>query len=391
MSLPSRFDRLMVIVPDRLTDLVNKGEVTERYYNPGNLFGEVHLVMTNDDVPDPEALRVTVGDAKLVIHNLPAGRGLFFTTLAWRPWLLRSWGRKAVALARKIRPDLIRCHGARLNAYAAACIKERLGVPYVVSMHMNPDEEYSRGARGLARRFYGQAFRGVERIGLAAADGVLPVYRDIVPYLQRVGVQHCEVCYNALNPRGLSRKEDYRLHDPVKVVSVGRQLPGKNPENIIRAVSRLPGVQLSVIGDGPLHDRLRAVARESGAEDRVEFRRSIANDDLCRMLPEYDLFAVHNDYRGVPKAVLEPLLTGLPVVVNRRDGQPISELTEELCLLVDNTVDGYGSAFAALIADHARREALGRAAYAQAQAQWAPEKAEAKYVAVYRRILGRDH
>src|SRR5580704_18008108 len=42
-------ERLFVIVPDRLSALVSKGEVTQRYYNPGNLFRVVHLFMTNDD------------------------------------------------------------------------------------------------------------------------------------------------------------------------------------------------------------------------------------------------------------------------------------------------------------------------------------------------------
>ena len=53
--------RLMVLIPDRLSDLVSKGEITERYYNPGNLFDEVHIVMTNDDKPDPVALQKMVG------------------------------------------------------------------------------------------------------------------------------------------------------------------------------------------------------------------------------------------------------------------------------------------------------------------------------------------
>ena len=49
-------DRLLVIIPDRLSLLVRKGEVTSRYYNPGNLFRHVDILMTNDDRPDPDAL-----------------------------------------------------------------------------------------------------------------------------------------------------------------------------------------------------------------------------------------------------------------------------------------------------------------------------------------------
>src|SRR5262245_23958563 len=115
----SRAERLLVIIPDRLSDLASKGEITDRYYNPGELFPEVHIVMTNDDQPDPAAVQATVGSAKLFLHNLSAGKELLVKTLGWRPWLLKGWTEKAVALADAIKPSLIRCHGARLNAFAA--------------------------------------------------------------------------------------------------------------------------------------------------------------------------------------------------------------------------------------------------------------------------------
>src|SRR5580658_2533776 len=111
---------LMIIVPDRISDFVNKGEIIERYYNPGNTFDEVHLVITNDDKPDPAAVQKMVGDARLFLHNLPDSRKVFVPTLGWRPWLLGPWVEKAVGLARAVRPALIRCHGALLNTFAAA-------------------------------------------------------------------------------------------------------------------------------------------------------------------------------------------------------------------------------------------------------------------------------
>jgi len=40
---------LLVIIPDRVTDILIKGEFQPLYYNPGNLFDEVHILMTNDD------------------------------------------------------------------------------------------------------------------------------------------------------------------------------------------------------------------------------------------------------------------------------------------------------------------------------------------------------
>src|SRR5487761_1126076 len=126
-----RLDCLMVIVPDRLSALVAKGEVVPRYYNPANLFRRVHLVLTVDDTPDPARVQPMIGDAQLTIHSFPSGLRTLLLSLGWRPALLEHWAAPIVALARSARPQLIRCHGNHLNAFAAAEIKRRLGIPFL--------------------------------------------------------------------------------------------------------------------------------------------------------------------------------------------------------------------------------------------------------------------
>lgn len=380
----------MVIIPDRLTSLIMKGEITERYYNPGNLFREVHLVMTNDDSPERDQLQATVGDARLVLHQLPADLRLFAATLGWRPWLLGPWVRKAIQLAGEVRPQMIRCHGARLNAFAAAHINASLGIPYVVSMHINPDEDVRGRARSWLRKRAANLQQDVERIGLLNAALVMPVYRPIVPYLQRLGVRRYEVCYNALNPRFLRQKTNYTLHRPVRLICVGRQFREKNPENILRALARLPDAHLTLVGNGEYHEYLKRFAAVIGVSERVTFIPSMPNNQLCPLLAEADVFVTHSEYWEIAKAVLEPLLTGLPVIINRRRGEPVPELTEDICRLVDNTEDGYWEALRHMLDDHAAREALGRRAWAHAQEHWAPARTEAKFVEVYKRIMNQS-
>ena len=41
--------RLLVIVPDRLSSILDKGEIQPDYYNPGRVFDEVDILMTNDE------------------------------------------------------------------------------------------------------------------------------------------------------------------------------------------------------------------------------------------------------------------------------------------------------------------------------------------------------
>jgi len=379
-----QLSRLLVIIPDRLSDLIGKGEITDRYYNPGNLFSEVYILMTNDDRPNAAELQRTVGTAKLYLHNIPTGKRLFCVSLGWRPLLLGLWADKAVRLAEHVRPLLIRCHGAHLNAFAARRIQAKLGIPYVVSLHINPDEDMRGRASNWREYLVTRAQQQIERLSLQDADLVMPVYRPIVPYLERLGIRHYEVCYNVLNPEHLFRKDNYDLHDPVRIISVGRQFREKNPENLIRAVAKIRGTHLTIVGNGPYHDRLREVAQQESVTDRSEFIPALPNDELCRRLPDFDIFAVHTEYWELSKSVLEPLLTGLPVIINRRHGPDVPELTKDICLLVEDTVHGYRSALEGLISDDNFRERLGRAAYAHAQANWAPARTEEKFCEIYR-------
>jgi glycosyltransferase involved in cell wall biosynthesis len=379
----------MVIIPDRLSDLIQKGEITARYYNPGNLFREVHIVMTNDDRPDPAAVQATVGSARLSLHNLPAGINLFAKTAGWRPSLLNGWAERAVALAAGVKPDLVRCHGARLNAYAARAIKRRLGIPYVVSLHINPDVDVRGGP--FATAVMGRLYADIEKESLLEADLVLPVYQPILPFLRRIGAARYRVAYNVINPTHLRKKESYQLHRPVRVVSVGRLIQAKNPRALVAAVASLPDIELTIIGDGPVAGSLRSLAKQTGAESRIAFRPAVRNDELCRELPNYDIFAVRSDYFELSKSVLEALLTGLPTIINRRPGEQVPELSDRFCFLVDNTVHSYRAALQRLIEDHVLREHLGRAAHAHAGEHWSPEKCETEFVKIYRDLVEARH
>jgi glycosyltransferase involved in cell wall biosynthesis len=154
-------------------------------------------------------------------------------------------------------------------------------------------------------------------------------------------------------------------------------------------VAQLEDVELTLVGDGSLHGALRALAERRGLNERIKFIPALSNADLCVRLADYDIFALHSDYREISKAVLEALLTGLPVVINRRASAPVPELTPDICVLVENTAAGYRDALQRLIADHRLREELGRTAGRIARAQWHPAITESRYVDIYRNLLSR--
>lgn len=388
--LAHRFEagRLMVIVSDRLSALATKGEITPRYYNPGEMFREIHLVLTNDDQPDPHIVKKMVGEADLYIHNLPTRR-LFLKSAGWRPFLLRNWAAKAVELARDIQPDLIRCHGAHLNSFAAREIKRALAVPYVISMHTNPDLDmrfHPKREGNLLFRLMQWASIDIENLSLRDADCVVCVYHFIESYARDHGARRVEVIYNVVNPDHLLPKTDYRLANPPRVVVPGRQYLKKDPSNLLRALSEINGVHCTLVGDGPYHERLKSLAAELGIASRCQFVASIANDELCVSLKDYDILVSANDCGGVSKVELEAAHVGLPVITNRHHIESEPEVLGENCLVVDDTPGSFKKALNELLSQKDLRERLGTALRASVTTLRSADM-EAAYVSLYRDLI----
>jgi glycosyltransferase involved in cell wall biosynthesis len=376
-------DRLMVIVPDQLSALIAKGEITERYYNPGELFREVHLVATNDDKPDLNILQRSVGAAKLVFHNLPTGPRYFLRSLGWQGALIEPFIARGLALADKVQPSLVRTHNNFLEGVLASRIKLRHGVPLVTSLHGVWDVDARETAYDIVRA----AFRTkLERTTLQAADAVIAVYAPIVRYAKTFGANRVELIYNIVAGANIARKRQYALSCPPRLLTVNRQLSQKNPENIIRAVAKLD-CHYTIVGDGQLHESLRALAVELGCDHRIEFIKSMPNAQLCARLHEYDVMVSHCNYWGTSKTIIEAALAGLPIVINRHPQIPIEEYKGGWIVECENSAEGYGAAIGSILMDEQVRRTLGKLAYEIAHERFDPVVMEQRTASLYRELM----
>ncbi len=379
---------LLVVVPDSITVILDKGEYPPRYYNPGDLFDEVHILLTNNDRPDAERLQMTVGSARLHLHNLPLPS--FVRTLGWQPLLLQEWVRRGVALARQIQPDLIRAHGLHVHTYLVARLRMALGVPAVVSLHSNL-EDHAQRCHTLPHKFAFRRWRDVAEKHLHAIDHFIIVYAPIRRDLEPRGVRNYSLIYNVVG-LGAIPKDDYALKDGVlRCVCVGRQdSEVKDPRNIVRAVAGLDGVELHLYGNGNLHDELVALADGLGIAGRVTFKRSVPNPELMALLHTFDAYVFNSLSYGISKTVMEAALVGLPIVHNWRQPPLSEELDADYYLKVEDTVAGYQQGLQALRDDPDLRRRLGAAARAYALQKWSPEATEAQTVHLYKRLLAGE-
>jgi glycosyltransferase involved in cell wall biosynthesis len=104
------------------------------------------------------------------------------------------------------------------------------------------------------------------------------------------------------------------------VVTVGRLVPWKHVDAIIRAIRGVPEANLLVIGDGPERQNLRTLVAELGMERRVRFTGQVSRSEVARLIAPCDLFVLNSSYEGQPHVVLEAMAAGLPVVATAVGG-----------------------------------------------------------------------
>lgn len=376
--------KLLVIITDRLSHLIEKGELIDRYYNPGGIFKHVHILMTNDDKPEIEQLQRTVGDAKLTLHNIPSGMSLLAKTL-WRPCLLKHWSAQGLALAKEINPQLIRCYGNFLNGYLGARIHEELNIPLFVSLHTQPDATRARKEVGFKTQVFYQLSKALENYTLKSADKVSCVYGSIADYARKRGVTAPITAYNVINSAALSRKLNYESTGPLQILYVGRVIPAKNPGNLLKGMHG-KNAELTVIGNGAKTEEMKELASTLGLTDKVNFIPALTNDELCRTMHKYDLFAGHSQYSELPKTVLEASLCGLPVLVNKRKGKAVPEYKDGWAMLVDDSAEGYSKGID-FFSDKYNRKNFGEMAALYADEHWEPNHAESVFSEIHRTLI----
>jgi glycosyltransferase involved in cell wall biosynthesis len=110
------------------------------------------------------------------------------------------------------------------------------------------------------------------------------------------------------------------------LVTVRRLEPRMGIEELLRALDRLRGLHLAVVGEGMLAAALRRIAEELGLADRVHFAGLVSEPELVDWYRAADLFVLPTiAYEGFGLVTVEALACGTPVV-----GTPIGATPELL-------------------------------------------------------------
>lgn len=298
---------------------------------------------------------------KLHLHLVPALSGKTFALFAYR--------------ARRLIPryglDGVLCQDPVLGGAAGVHSARRQGVPVLVELHGDVYFRYLR-SRNPALRAVGELARRVLRhatrvrvtgpsLGRALEGaGVDPARMVHVPY--RVKTEF-------FDPSRVDRaaaRERLGLAEAVVVVSVGRFVKQKGYRELIEAFATVlreePAACLVLAGGGPLEPEYHAVVERLGIGESVRLLGWVSREEERDLLAAADVYtqpSVAGEGEWMPRAILEAMSMGLPIVASSVGGMADVLRHDENGLLFPSGGEELPACLLALVPDAGRRRALG--------------------------------
>lgn len=177
--------------------------------------------------------------------------------------------------------------------------------------------------------------------------------------------------------------------DAILIGTTGRLAPVKGHAVLLRAATiirqRTPDVRFILVGDGPLEHELEGLASAQGLGNACVFTG--ARTDIPDLLAAMDIFTLPSLSEGVPMALLEAMVLGVPVVAASVGGVPEVVTHGETGLLV-RSGDEYALANACieLVKDRRRAASLAATGKSFVQAHFSHDRNGAAVAALYHAV-----
>jgi glycosyltransferase involved in cell wall biosynthesis len=187
-------------------------------------------------------------------------------------------------------------------------------------------------------------------------------------------------------------KVNYALHDPVRLIFVGRLHEQKGLETLLAAFQKLirrypnRNLRLQLLGDGPLRNDLAALSEQTGIALQVDFLGMTGH--VFEYLQQADIFVLPSRAEGLSNALLEAMACGLPVVVSDIPANTdVIEDKQNGLTFTKGDPESLANAVTSLLEQAALREQVGRTARQTIESRYSLEFIAERYIALYNDML----
>lgn len=335
----------------RVVDIINLSSsadtlLRERVLNLRERGLDNHIVCI--DGPYVRPLRA----AGIPVATVRIPRGLNPILLAWS--LVQIW-----AYLRRVKPDIVHTH-CSVPGIVGRIAARLAGVPVVV--HTVHGFAFHDGSRGVTPALA----VAVERLAGRLTDVLLSQNREDMAQAVRHGIVDSERLHWIGNGIALERFPAVEPRPegerPVIITCVARLEPVKNHLLLLEAARLLKDrekrFELWLVGGGEERASYRTTCAAWGLGSHVRFLGY--RDDIPALLAQSDIGALTSLKEGIPRAVLEAMAVGLPVVATNVTGtREVVRNGETGFLVSPHDPRPLAAALERLIDDPALRERMG--------------------------------
>jgi glycosyltransferase involved in cell wall biosynthesis len=222
---------------------------------------------------------------------------------------------------------------------------KNLNKKYAVEVVGDPDDVFAPGAikHPLRRYFRNKMVKSIKD-NIQNASAVLYVTRKTLQnkYPVKTGTYSTyasnvklEISKTVVSPK------EWHSKSVLDIVSIGSlEQMYKAPDVVLEAIriinkkDRKIKANLLWMGDGKFKNAMIALAKKKGIENNVLFIGNVNKEQVIEYLSNADLFVLASKTEGFPRAIIEAMSVGIPVVGTRVGGIP--ELIEDIVLIYKN-------------------------------------------------------
>jgi D-inositol-3-phosphate glycosyltransferase len=297
------------------------------------------------------------------------------------------------------RPQVTHAH-FWMSGIATQLAARHLGLPAVQTFHaLGVVERRHQGAQDTSPPDRSR----LEAMVARAATWVVATCSDEVFELMRMGrsrartsVVPCGVDKDVFTPDGPIATKTAKH----RILSVGRLVPRKGFDDMIRAMPSIPNAELIIAG-GPDHaelasdpeaKRLRALAEELGVARRVHLYGAVARAAMPELFRSADVVACTPWYEPFGIVPLEAMASGVPVVASAVGGMQdtvVHDVTGRL--IAPRKPREIADAINPLLRDAFLRQSLGLAGRDRVCARYTWDQVASDAVRIYDTVAQRDH
>jgi D-inositol-3-phosphate glycosyltransferase len=297
------------------------------------------------------------------------------------------------------RPDVAHAH-FWMSGIATQLAARHLGLPAVQTFHaLGVVKRRHQGADDTSPqdrlRLEAMVAKGATWVAATCTDEVFELLR-MGSARARISVIPCGVDKDLFTPGGpqAAKKAKHRI------VSVGRLVPRKGFDDMVRAMPSIPHAELVIVGgpdrseldSDPEACRLRELADRLGVGRRVHLLGSVARGDMPALLRSADVVACTPWYEPFGIVPLEAMACGVPVVATAVGGMLDTVVHDVTGKLVAPRNSGdLASAINTLLRDSFLRQSLGLAGRDRICARYTWDRVAADTTRIYHAVAASEH